>query len=281
MRIIKLKEKYSDAELVKGVYEIITGNQNENNDKIGQAFFNHLKEYYINHFHSIKIDDNAADMVFQMAMERMLVNIKMKKIYVNDENELIGTNGQPFSAALTSYFMNIAKNCNHEWLRLWCRTDDKPIRDLPDMDEHLSHGGASIPYEKTEKGKRFWFINGVSTGVEVKKEDAEGGVMQIPYIGADAHWWIDDDGYKKNLGAVYSNMLYDDQEIRRLTMVAQGIAKMQATCKRVLTLFYYFEKSYDEILPLMPNFSNKESLKSRKNNCLKQLREYTNDIYCK
>ncbi len=282
MKIFKLKkEKYSDAELVMGVYKSITANNNVANDKMGKAFFDHLKDYYTNHFHSIKVDDTAADVVFQMAMERILVIIRTRKIYVNGENKLIGTNGLPFSSALTSYFMSIAQNCNHEWLRIWCRTDDKPIRDLPDMDEYLSHGGASIPYEKMEEGKRFWFINGVSTGVEVKKDDAESRMTRIPYIDTDAHWWIDDDGETKDLGAIYSNLFYDDQEIRRLIMVARGIAKMQATCKRVLTLFYYYEKNYDEILPLMPNFSNKESLKSRKNNCLKKLREYTNDIHCK
>ena len=48
----------------------------------------------------------------------------------------------------------------------------------------------------------------------------------------------------------------------------------------ILTLFYYEEKDYDEMLVIMPTFKSKDALKTAKYKCLKRLRDSVNGTYC-
>ena len=273
MKKIRLKErKYSDSELVKGVLE--------NDRKISQQFYNQLKSYYDRtHAKFFQVDEEAAQVIFQMAMKAIVTHIKSRKISVNAD-ELIGPNGQPLKPVLTSYFIDYTKRTYKEWLRLQGRKTNSFSEDLPDLEEEPSFRGSDVPYEKEENGKYYWFINGVSTGIEVKRGNQNSGMnKQIPYIGTNAHWWIDDEGEVKDLGPMYSNFFYDDQDLIKLTAVARVIADMRSTCKRLLTLFYYYEKNYDEIMSLMTDFNSWESLKTKKSNCLKTLRQFTDEMH--
>lgn len=67
---------------------------------------------------------------------------------------------------------------------------------------------------------------------------------------------------------------------RRLSIVASRISHMSKQCNRILTLFYYEEKDYDEIMILMPTFTSKEALKTAKYKCLKRLRDSVIGTYC-
>lgn len=79
---------------------------------------------------------------------------------------------------------------------------------------------------------------------------------------------------------IVSDFIYDDDTIRKLTIIANRISHMAKQCNKILTLYYYEEKDYDEILKLMPTFNSKDALKTAKYKCLKRLRDSVNGTYC-
>ena len=76
------------------------------------------------------------------------------------------------------------------------------------------------------------------------------------------------------------NFIYDDKTVRRLAVVANRISHIAKQCNRILTLFYYEEKDYEEIMLLMPTFTSKDALKTAKYKCLKRLRDSVTGTYC-
>lgn len=79
---------------------------------------------------------------------------------------------------------------------------------------------------------------------------------------------------------IVRDFLYDDTAITKLKIIANRINHMAKQCNKILTLFYYEEKDYDEIMVLMPSFQSKDALKTAKYKCLKRLRESVNGTYC-
>lgn len=73
---------------------------------------------------------------------------------------------------------------------------------------------------------------------------------------------------------------YDDDIERRLAIITNRINHLAKRCNEILTLFYYEEKDYDEIMHLMPTFISKDALKTAKYKCLKRLRESVTGTYC-
>lgn len=78
---------------------------------------------------------------------------------------------------------------------------------------------------------------------------------------------------------LYKDILYDEEENVTLSIIADCISKMSERCNQILTLFYYEEKDYDEILEIMPTYKSKDALKTKKNKCLKTLRGSVKTIY--
>ena len=72
----------------------------------------------------------------------------------------------------------------------------------------------------------------------------------------------------------------DDEAVRRKRIVLHRVSHMAKQCNKILTLFYYEEKDYDEIMVLMPTFQSKDALKTAKYKCLKQLRNSVTGTYC-
>lgn len=79
---------------------------------------------------------------------------------------------------------------------------------------------------------------------------------------------------------IVRDFLYDDKTITKLKVIANRINHMAKQCNKILTLFYYEEKDYDEIMVLMPTFQSKDALKTAKYKCLKRLRDSVNGTYC-
>lgn len=71
----------------------------------------------------------------------------------------------------------------------------------------------------------------------------------------------------------------DDETVRRKRIVSHRVSHMAKQCNKILTLFYYEEKDYDEIMVLMPTFLSKDALKTAKYKCLKRLRESVTGTY--
>ena len=78
---------------------------------------------------------------------------------------------------------------------------------------------------------------------------------------------------------LYRDILYDDGEDVTLSIIADCISKMSKRCNQILTLFYYKEKDYDEIMEIMPTYKSKDALKTKKNKCLKSLRSSVKTVY--
>lgn len=77
--------------------------------------------------------------------------------------------------------------------------------------------------------------------------------------------------------SLYKELLYGDNPM--LPIIADCISKMSERCNQILTLFYYKEKSLDEILVELPSYKSKDALKTEKYKCMRNLRESANNIY--
>ena len=84
---------------------------------------------------------------------------------------------------------------------------------------------------------------------------------------------------QRNDEELYRDILYDEGENSMLSIIADCISKMSERCNQILTLFYYKEKSLDEILGIIPSYKSKNALKTEKNRCMNTLRESANAIY--
>ena len=83
----------------------------------------------------------------------------------------------------------------------------------------------------------------------------------------------DDDGPDDGVG-------YDDDTVRKLHIISNRMSHMARQCNKILTLYYYEERDYDEMLELMPTFKSKDALKTAKYKCLKRLRDSVTGTYC-
>ena len=77
----------------------------------------------------------------------------------------------------------------------------------------------------------------------------------------------------------YDNILYDSHENMMLEIIAEVISHMSPRCSQILTKFYCEEKKLDAILKEMPTIASYDALKTKKNKCLKILRESAQEIY--
>lgn len=73
--------------------------------------------------------------------------------------------------------------------------------------------------------------------------------------------------------ASYTELLYDDGDSAMLEVVSNCISKMPKRCNQILTMFYYEEKTLDEIMAEMPELESKNALKTRKYKCMEELRK--------
>lgn len=256
----KTDPKYTAEEYVEGVYR--------NDPQMGRELHALCRDYYKDYFIGVfNIDDESAKDIFQDSMVVLIINIMTRKIYVED-GVLKGNKGEPFKSSLTTYFMGIAKNKYYEWKRKThneiCIDGSKDIQEVNPVKDTCS-----IPY--IQDG--FWCIDGKSTGVEVAVLDEGSDVEEkIPYIGKNLHWLIGKGDKPEDLGGIYDNNLYTDEEIKELVIMARRLANMADNCKHILTLFYYYEKDYDEIMKYMTSFNSRRALITAKSRCLERLR---------
>lgn len=77
----------------------------------------------------------------------------------------------------------------------------------------------------------------------------------------------------------YIDMLYDSGENMMLEIIADVISHISPRCGEILTKFYYEEKKLDIILNEMPTIESYDALKTKKNKCMKTLRNSAKEIY--
>ena len=73
--------------------------------------------------------------------------------------------------------------------------------------------------------------------------------------------------------------LYDSDDETMLEIIADCISKMSKQCNQILTMFYYEEKTLDDIMTELSTFESKNALKTRKYKCMEELRKSAKSIY--
>lgn len=54
-------------------------------------------------------------------------------------------------------------------------------------------------------------------------------------------------------------------------IVSECVMNLPASCYKIISLFYYEQKNYDEIMEISDNYTSKDALKTRKYKCMEQL----------
>ncbi len=77
---------------------------------------------------------------------------------------------------------------------------------------------------------------------------------------------------------LYKTLLYDSDDETMLEIIADCISKMSKQCNQILTMFYYEEKTLDDIMVELSTFESKNALKTRKYKCMEELRKSAKTI---
>ena len=78
---------------------------------------------------------------------------------------------------------------------------------------------------------------------------------------------------------MFKTLLYDSDDETMLEIIADCISKMSKQCNQILTMFYYEEKTLDDIMVELRTFESKNALKTRKYKCMEELRKSAKSIY--
>ncbi len=100
-------------------------------------------------------------------------------------------------------------------------------------------------------------------------------IVRNQYIKSKRHVNIDIDNLSKSdILKVEDLLAYDsaDKELKQ-QIIDSCVGELPTRCKEILTLFYYKNKSLDEILMIRQENTSKDGLKTAKSKCIKQLGE--------
>ena len=78
---------------------------------------------------------------------------------------------------------------------------------------------------------------------------------------------------------LFKTLLYDSDDETIIEIIADCISKMSKQCNQILTMFYYEEKTLDDIMVELRTFDSKNALKTRKYKCMEELRKSAKSIY--
>lgn len=78
---------------------------------------------------------------------------------------------------------------------------------------------------------------------------------------------------------LFKDILYDEENGIMIEIIAECISHMSERCNQILTMFYYEEKTLDDIMVELRTFESKNALKTRKYKCLEELRKSAKSIY--
>ena len=78
---------------------------------------------------------------------------------------------------------------------------------------------------------------------------------------------------------IYKEMLYDEGENEIIEIIADCISQMSERCNQILTMFYYEQKTLDDIMIELPSFESKNALKTAKYKCMENLRKSALEIH--
>ena len=74
-------------------------------------------------------------------------------------------------------------------------------------------------------------------------------------------------------------MQNDNGREMMLDIISYCISRLPKRCRQILTMFYYEEKTLDDIMKELPSFESKDALKTAKYKCMENLRKTVKTIY--
>ena len=78
---------------------------------------------------------------------------------------------------------------------------------------------------------------------------------------------------------LYTEILYDMEDSSMMDIISDCISHMSHGCTQILTLFYYQEKTFDEIMIEVNTYKSRDALKTAKYKCMQNLKECATTIY--
>lgn len=78
---------------------------------------------------------------------------------------------------------------------------------------------------------------------------------------------------------LYTDILYDAEDSSMMDIIADCISRMSAGCSQIMTLFYYQEKTLDDIMIEVPSYKSKDALKTAKYKCMNNVKKCANTTY--
>lgn len=159
-------------------------------------------------------------------------------------------------------------------------------------DEHkreIFHESFVTLWEKIEK-RKIYVENGVLKGKDGAPFNGKlttyfMSIAKLKFMewGRDHHIGQDSDDEEKKRKAkdaeIYKEVLYDEDDNTMFEIISDCISHMSTRCNQILTMFYYEEKTLDDIMVELRTFESKNALKTRKYKCMEELRKSAKSIY--
>ena len=146
---------YSDVEMVMGIQSKIPSLKSA----MEKALYTQCKRYYNeNHWALFKVDKETEEDIFHNSFIVLWQNIEKEIVSVKD-GILMGKDGEPFKATLTTYLMDIAKRKYQEWKR----EDDKVHPKVPKLTSPEEETQPTQPTPSLKEINRHikrWFVYG-------------------------------------------------------------------------------------------------------------------------
>jgi RNA polymerase sigma factor (sigma-70 family) len=183
--------------------------------------------------------------------------LKVLSIHSKGDKELIAAMQLGESWALKKLFTD-----NYDGFMIWAkRTFQLGIDEVQD----IYQDSVIITYENIQKGK----LNNLSSSISTYLF-AVGKNLVREHIRREVKFSNEEESIIREL---YSHP-YDTPTLPEplLDATKRELEKMEEPCKSILTLFYYFDKSIEEIATTL-NYKDKTTVKTQKSRCLKYLRE--------
>lgn len=111
------------------------------------------------------------------------------------------------------------------------------------------------------------------------------GIARLKYLEwtrqNKSHGNIDDDEryIYGNAEELYTEILYDMEDTSMTDIISDCISRLSTGCTQIMTLFYYKEKSLDEIMIEVPTYKSKDALKTAKYKCMQNLKKCATSTY--
>lgn len=224
---------YSDKDIVSAI--------SNHSEKMAQFLYRKCHSYFCGNYKAafIMVNEELKDEIFQECFVKLWTDIETGRIHIGEDGTVwrINKKGEdkPMTARLHTFILDIAKYTYKAWMR--DNHDESLLDDVFSCDDGNGPEGRSWE-EKVSTCDSAWDnTENIVTGQSDYFEQALSSGDQRGLI----------------------------QEI-----VQESIMNLSATCREILTMFYYEDLSLDEIILKRGENASKDGLKTGKYKCMKR-----------